>query len=111
MVTQMTICKYSGHSKNNNEERLFPVLTNQKINACLKGNEGFCEIEKELTHSTRHTFTTNVKLTNGIPIESVSKMLRHKILRTTQHYEKVLDKKLREDIKILRDKFTSVEIS
>ena len=111
-VTQMIIDKYADHPKSNNEDRLLPILTNQKMNAYLKEIAGVCEIEKELTfHIARHTFATTVTLTNGVPIESVSKMLGHKNLRTTQHYAKVLDKKVSEDMKILRDKFTSNEIA
>jgi site-specific recombinase XerD len=106
-VTQMIIDKYANHPKGNNEDRLLPILTNQKMNAYLKEIAGVCEIEKELTfHIARHTFATTVTLTNGVPIESVSKMLGHKNLRTTQHYAKVLDKKVSEDMKILRDKFS-----
>jgi len=105
-VTQMIIDKYVDHPKSNNEDRLLPILTNQKMNAYLKEIAGVCEIEKELTfHIARHTFATTVTLTNGVPIESVSKMLGHKNLRTTQHYAKVLDKKVSEDMKMLRDKF------
>ena len=105
-VTQMIIDKYLDHPKSNNEDRLLPILTNQKMNAYLKEIAGVCEIEKELTfHIARHTFATTVTLTNGVPIESVSKMLGHKNLRTTQHYAKVLDKKVGEDMKILREKF------
>ena len=76
------------------------------MNAYLKEIATVCNIEKELTfHIARHTFATTVTLTNGVPIESVSKMLGHKNLRTTQHYAKVLDKKVSEDMKILRAKF------
>ncbi len=106
-VTQMIIDKYSDHPKSNNEDKLLPILTNQKMNAYLKEIAAVCEIEKELTfHIARHTFATTITLTNGVPIESVSKMLGHKNLRTTQHYAKVLDKKVSEDMKILRDKFS-----
>ncbi|RTY97222.1 site-specific integrase [Flavobacterium sp. RSP49] len=105
-VTQMIIDKYLDHPKSNNEDRLLPILTNQKMNAYLKEIAGVCEIEKELTfHIARHTFATTVTLTNGVPIESVSKMLGHKNIQTTQHYAKILDKKVSEDMKILRDKF------
>jgi site-specific recombinase XerD len=77
------------------------------MNAYLKEIAAICEINKELTfHIARHTFATTVTLTNGVPIESVSKMLGHKNLRTTQHYAKVLDRKVSDDMKILKDKFT-----
>jgi site-specific recombinase XerD len=106
-VTQMIIDKYADHPQAINEEKLLPILSNQKMNAYLKEIAAICEIEKELTfHIARHTFATTVTLTNGVPIESVSKMLGHKNLRTTQHYAKVLDKKVSEDMKILRDKFS-----
>ena len=106
-VTQMIIDKYANHPQAINEEKLLPILSNQKMNAYLKEIAGVCEIEKELTfHIARHTFATTVTLTNGVPIESVSKMLGHKNLRTTQHYAKVLDRKVSDDMKILRNKFS-----
>ncbi len=106
-VTQMIIDKYEKHPQSNNEERLLPILSNQKMNAYLKELADICQINKELTfHIARHTFATTVTLTNGVPIESVSKMLGHKNLRTTQHYAKVLDRKVSDDMKILKDKFT-----
>lgn len=109
-VTQMIIDKYSNHPQCLNEDKLLPILSNQKMNAYLKEIAGVCEIEKELTfHIARHTFATTVTLTNGVPIESVSKMLGHKNLRTTQHYAKVLDRKVSEDMKILKDKFSLLE--
>lgn len=106
-VTQMIIDKYENHPQCNNENKLLPILSNQKMNAYLKEIAGVCEIEKELTfHIARHTFATTVTLTNGVPIESVSKMLGHKNLTTTQHYAKILDRKVSDDMKILRNKFT-----
>lgn len=99
--------KYSSHPQCLNDGSLLPVLSNQKMNAYLKEIADLCEIPKELTfHIARHTFATTVTLSNGVPIESVSKMLGHKNLRTTQHYAKILDKKVSEDMRILREKFT-----
>jgi len=106
-VTQMIINKYSDHPQSVNEEKLLPILSNQKMNAYLKEIAAVCEIEKELTfHIARHTFATTVTLTNGVPIETVSKMLGHKNIQTTQHYAKILDKKVSEDMMILRKKFS-----
>ena len=107
----MIIDKYENHPQALNQDRLLPILSNQKMNAYLKEIAGVCKINKELTfHIARHTFATAVTLTNGVPIESVSKMLGHKNLRTTQHYAKVLDKKVCEDMKILKDKFLNTLI-
>ncbi|RKS02968.1 site-specific integrase [Flavobacterium sp. 102] len=109
-VTQLIIDKYENHPQCVNEDKLLPILSNQKMNAYLKEIAGVCEIEKELTfHIARHTFATTVTLTNGVPIESVSKMLGHKNLRTTQHYAKVLDRKVSDDMKILKDKFSILD--
>ena len=105
-VTQMIIDKYENHPQSNNEDKLLPILSNQKMNAYLKEIADVCGIKKELTfHIARHTFATTVTLTNGVPIESVSKMLGHRSLRTTQHYAKVLDRKVSDDMQALRDKF------
>ena len=83
--------------------KLLPVLSNQKMNAYLKEIADLCEISKELTfHIARHTFATTVTLSNGVPIESVSKMLGHKSIKTTQHYAKILDKKVSEDMEVLK---------
>ncbi|XMO85923.1 site-specific integrase [Algibacter sp. AS12] len=94
--------KYPNLLKN---DKLLPVLSNQKMNAYLREIADLCGISKNLTfHLARHTFATTVTLTNGVPIESVSKMLGHKSLRTTQHYAKILDRKVSDDMKALRDK-------
>jgi len=97
--------KYRNHKEVINSNKLLPVLSNQKMNAYLKEIADICGITKNLTfHLARHTFATTVTLTNGVPIESVSKMLGHKSLKTTQHYAKILDKKVSLDMNILRDK-------
>lgn len=104
-MAEEIIAKYKEHPQCLNEGKLLPVLSNQKMNSYLKEMADVCGINKELTfHIARHTFATTVKLTNGVPIESVSKMLGHKNLRTTQHYAKILDRKVSEDMKILKQK-------
>jgi site-specific recombinase XerD len=98
--------KYEDHPQVVNQEKLLPILSNQKMNSYLKEIADVCEINKELTfHIARHTFATTVTLSNGVPIESVSKMLGHKNLKTTQHYAKILDLKVSDDMKILKEKF------
>lgn len=106
-MAEQIIAKYKDHPQCINEGKLLPVLSNQKMNGYLKEVADLCGIQKELTfHIARHTFATTVTLTNGVPIESVSKMLGHKNLRTTQHYAKILDRKVSDDMKLLRDKLT-----
>ncbi|GAB6122499.1 hypothetical protein JCM30204_36480 [Dysgonomonas termitidis] len=51
-----------------------------------------------ITHVARHTFATTIALANGVPLESVSKMLGHRSIKTTQIYAKILDKKVSEDM-------------
>ena len=79
---------------------LLPVNSNQKMNAYLKEIATLAGISKILTfHLARHTFATTITLANGVPIESVSEMLGHKSIRTTQIlYAKVIDKKVSEDV-------------
>lgn len=85
---------------------LFDIISNQKINAYLKEIATICEIDKDLTfHLARHTFATTITLSNGIPIETVSKMLGHSRISMTQHYSKVVDLKISRDTKKLYNKF------
>ncbi|MDD3323092.1 MAG: site-specific integrase [Paludibacter sp.] len=98
--------KYENHPQVVNQDKLLPILSNQKMNSYLKEIADACGITKELTfHIARHTFATTVTLSNGVPIESVSKMLGHKNIKTTQHYAKILDLKVSDDMKVLREKF------
>jgi len=100
------INKYKDHPAAVSKGRLLPMLSNQKMNAYLKEIADLCEINKDLTfHVARHTFATTVTLTNGVPIETVSKMLGHKKLQTTQHYAKILDTKISQDMSVLFKKF------
>jgi site-specific recombinase XerD len=74
------------------------------MNAYLKEIADVCGIIKNLTfHTAGHTFATTVTLSNGVPIETVAKMLGHKNLRQTQHYAKVLDMKVGNDLQLLRE--------
>lgn len=99
---------YADHPQCVNDGLLLPVLSNQKMNSYLKEIADACDITKELTyHIARHTFATTVTLANGVPIESVSKMLGHKNIRTTQHYAKILDMKVSEDMNLLKQKLVA----
>ncbi len=80
------------------------MISNQKLNSYLKEVAELCGIKKNLTfHLARHTFATSVTLSNGVPIETVSKMLGHTTIRTTQIYAKVVEQKVSQDMTKLRD--------
>ena len=94
------------YKKQKNINRIFPMISNQKMNKALKEIAHLCNFNKKLTfHSARHTFATTVTLTNGVPIETVSKMLGHNNIKTTQIYARVIDSKVSKDMLILRNKF------
>ncbi len=87
---------------------MLPVLSNQKLNAYLKEIQTLARIEKLLTfHVARHTFATTVTMMNGVPIESIAKMLGHKNIRTTQHYARIVDAKIGNDMNELASKIGS----
>lgn len=99
--------KYKDHPKCVNQDLLLPILSNQNMNGYLKEIAALAGIEKTFTfHCARHTFATTVTLTNGVPIESVSKMLGHRNLKTTQHYAKIIDRKVSEDMNRLKKKLS-----
>ena len=94
------------YKKEKNINRIFPMISNQKTNKALKEIGHICGFNKKLTfHSARHTFATTVTLTNGVPIESVSKMLGHNNIKTTQIYAQVIESKISSDMLKLRQKF------
>jgi site-specific recombinase XerD len=96
--------KYRNHPMALATGTVFPTLSNQKLNAYLKEIADLCGITKNLIfHLARHTFATTVTLTNGVPIETVSKMLGHTSIRTTQVYAKVIERKVGEDMAKLKN--------
>lgn len=102
--------KYKDYPRVKNSRQLLPVLSNQKTNSYLKEIADLCGIRKTLTfHLARHTFATTITLSNGVPIESVSKMLGHTKISTTQIYAKVVEQKLSEDMLKLSDRLTKTE--
>lgn len=82
--------------------QLLPIITNQKLNCYLKEIADICGIEKNLTfHLARHTFATTMTLGKGVPIESVSKMLGHTNIQTTQIYARITNEKISHDMENL----------
>ena len=104
-VPYSIIQKYNKLEELRPNDRVLPIPSNQKTNAYLKEIADLCEIEKPLSfHVARHTFATTVTLMNGVPIESVSRMLGHTNIKTTQHYARIVDKKVEEDMVVLNSR-------
>jgi site-specific recombinase XerD len=104
-VAKNILQKYENYPLNVSKNLLLPVNSNQKMNAYLKEIADISGINKCLSmHVARHTFATTVTLTNGVPIETVSKILGHSSLQTTQIYARILDTKISADMKVLRTK-------
>lgn len=103
--------KYNRGAKSD-KDKVFPVLSNQKTNAYLKEIADVCGISKKLTfHIARHSFATTITLSNGVPIETVSKMLGHTNIKTTQIYSKVVDLKISGDMAALDAKLTNLHVN
>ncbi len=104
-MAEAILLRYADHPQCKAKDRVLPILSNQKMNAYLKEIADCCGINKRLTfHIARHTFATTITLSNGVPIETVSKMLGHRNLKTTQHYAKILDRKVSQDMQALKEK-------
>lgn len=102
---KVLVDKYKDDPRAQYSSTVFPVISNQRMNGYLKEIADVCGITKTLTfHIARHTFATTVTLSNGVPIESVSKMLGHTSIRTTQIYAKVVESKLSEDMGRLQER-------
>lgn len=106
-IPQMILEKYKGKLPNG---LLLPIMSNQKLNSYLKEIGDLCGINKNLTfHLARHTFATTTTLAKGVPIETVSKMLGHTNIETTQIYARITNSKISRDMQGLSDKFSGVE--
>lgn len=101
-IPQMLLQKYEGQLP---KGQLLPVLSNQKLNSYLKEIADLCGINKNITfHLARHTFATTTTLAKGVPIETVSKMLGHTNIETTQIYARITNEKIRKDMEALAEK-------
>jgi site-specific recombinase XerD len=106
-VPKMILAKYKGKLP---EGKILPISSNQKMNAYLKEIGDMCEIQKNLTfHLARHTFATTITLSQGVPIETVSKMLGHTNIKTTQIYARITDNKISLDMGVLSGKLKEME--
>ena len=109
--------KYKNNASLLEDGRLLPIYSNQMINRTLRDIVNACGIRKKVTfHVARHTFATAITLSNGVPIETVSKLLGHTKLSTTQIYARVVEKKVGEDMQNLMDtmkqkKYRAEEVS
>ncbi|WP_317046555.1 site-specific integrase [Nonlabens agnitus] len=102
------IAKYQGHPMIEVTRSLLPIITNEKLNVYLKEVAHYVGIKKNLTfHMARHTFATTITLSNGVPIETVSKLLGHSKIATTQIYARVLENKISDDMTALKSKLRS----
>ena len=100
-IAQIILDKYKGLP----DGILLPLSSNQKTNAYLKEIADLCGINKNLTfHLARHTFATTITLSNGVPIETVSKMLGHTNIKTTQIYARITNEKISADMQVLSEK-------
>jgi site-specific recombinase XerD len=97
--------QYKEFAEGDGKGLIFPVKSNQKMNEYLKEISEHCGLHRRFSfHLARHTFATTITLSNGVPIETVSKMLGHRNLRTTQQYAKVVDLKVSQDMEPVREK-------
>ena len=82
-------------------------MSNQKVNDYLKEIAAICGIEQRVTfHLARHTFATTVTLEHGVPIETVSKLLGHTDIKTTQIYARITKRKIESDMNRLKKKLS-----
>lgn len=101
--------KYKDHPMVVAKGCMLPVISNQRMNSYLAEIATLAKVKKHLTtHIARHSFAT-ISLRNHVPIESISKMLGHADIQTTQIYAKMVDEAISEDMQKMRSKFDQME--
>ena len=102
--------KYKNHPDCIVNGSLFPKKSNQKVNEYLKEIADLCGIDKTLHHYVaRHTFATTVTLANGVSLEAVSKMMGHLRITQTQHYAKIRDNIVSQEMLKLKERMEQKE--
>ncbi len=85
--------------KDENRDTLLPVQSAQMVKVNMKGLRVMADIKESVTyHAGRHSFASLITLEEGVPIETISRMLGHSNIQTTQIYARVTPKKLFEDM-------------
>ena len=85
--------------------KLLPMYGNSELNKGLKSLAMVCGIDRKLTfHMARHTYATEITLSHGVPMETVSRMLGHSRVDTTQIYAQVTDNKIDIDTQVLDER-------
>ena len=99
--------KYKDVAENN---KLLPVPPYANCRHAIKVIAKLCGIKKNISwHTSRHSYATTICLTNGMPIETLSKLMGHTSIRTTQIYAKIVAQKVSNDIETLSKKIESIE--
>ena len=106
-VAKHIIEKYDGIT---DDDKLLPVPCYVNCKNSIKVIAKKCGIEKNVTwHMSRHTYATTVCLSNDVPIETLSKMLGHRSIRTTQIYAKITAEKVSRDMEKLAQRIEQME--
>ena len=109
-IPEAILERYAEGYPGKTDDRLLPVYSNVRYNLYLKELAGLCGIDKRLTtHIARHTFATTVTLENDVPMETVSRLLGHRSMVTTQIYAKITTLKISRDMEALKEKLFGKE--
>lgn len=100
--------KYKGISGTGKDNTVFKVLSHRRISDALKTIAKYCDITTNVSfHVARHCFASQICLSQGVPIESVSRMMGHRNIQTTQRYARVNNEKIGNDMKALSNRLSN----